>query len=311
MFKFLKKYINYFLLIFDLEISRIKKRNFDSIATEIFNKCKIQPNVILDIGGHKGESVLRFQKIYPESFIFSFEPNLNLLPYSLKGITFERLCCYAFAVGRKSEKVVLQVHESSTGSSSLLRYEKDTRFAKRRNISKINVSKSKVKQISIDEFYNSLKLAMSNLKDSKTHLEKDSFKNYLVRKNNFSNNYFREFREEVGGGKHLTIDYLKIDVQGTELQVLEGATKLLKDHRILVIEMEVITSDVYQNSTLWSAPIQYLLNFGYRLVAISNDGRFFNKGPFDILENPELQFDVMFVNKFIWKRIRQTEGKNY
>lgn len=33
-----------------------------------------KPNIIFDVGAHKGESMDRFQKIFPEAFCFSFEP---------------------------------------------------------------------------------------------------------------------------------------------------------------------------------------------------------------------------------------------
>ena len=91
------------------------------------------------------------------------------------------------------------------------------------------------------------------------------------------------------------IDYLKIDTQGTELEVLLGAEKLLKLKKIDFIEFEIILTPIYLNMPKWSEILNYLLNFDYHLIALSNDGRFFNLGPYDTLLNPELQIDVIFV----------------
>lgn len=106
------------------------------------------------------------------------------------------------------------------------------------------------------------------------------------------------------------IDYLKIDTQGTELEVLRGGANLLKNQLIKFIELEVITAPVYLNKEKWSSVIDYLLRFNYHLVALSNDGRFFNLGPFDIIRNPELQFDCIFTNNNIYKKLLETSAND-
>lgn len=99
------------------------------------------------------------------------------------------------------------------------------------------------------------------------------------------------------------IDFLKIDTQGTELNVLRGASHLLKNSHIKFIELEIIISSVYINQEKWSSTIDYLLGHGYNLVALSNDSRFYNLGPFDILNNPELQIDCLFASQGIYERL--------
>jgi hypothetical protein len=49
----------------------------------------------------------------------------------------------------------------------------------------------------------------------------------------------------------------------------------------------------------WSETLNYLQNLDYHLMALSNDGRFFNLGPYDTLLNPELQIDVIFVSETV------------
>ena len=99
------------------------------------------------------------------------------------------------------------------------------------------------------------------------------------------------------------IGYLKIDTQGTEVDVLFGASKLLSKQLIDVIEFEIITVNAYKNMNKWSDTIAFLLEFDYNLLALSNDSRFFNLGPFDIIQNPELQFDCIFVNTKIYNAL--------
>ena len=105
--------------------------------------------------------------------------------------------------------------------------------------------------------------------------------------------------DEVDSRELEKIDYLKIDTQGTELDVLRGAEELLKLQKIDFIEFEIILTPTYLNMPKWSETLNYLLNFDYYLIALSNDGRFFNLGPYDTLLNPELQIDVIFVSERI------------
>lgn len=66
--------------------------------------------------------------------------------------------------------------------------------------------------------------------------------------------------------KKNTIDYLKIDTQGSELKILQGAEKLLNEKRINILKIEVSTIAVYQNQVMFSDIDIYLRNKGYILV---------------------------------------------
>ncbi|QBZ96859.1 FkbM family methyltransferase [Flavobacterium sangjuense] len=66
--------------------------------------------------------------------------------------------------------------------------------------------------------------------------------------------------------KDETIDYLKIDTQGSELKILHGAEKLLNEKRINILKVEVSTIAVYQNQVLFSDIDIYLRDKGYVLV---------------------------------------------
>lgn len=63
---------------------------------------------------------------------------------------------------------------------------------------------------------------------------------------------------------HETVDYIKIDVQGGELQVFEGGLRTLKN--TLVIHAEVEFVPLYENQPLFSDVDVFLRQQGFRLV---------------------------------------------
>jgi hypothetical protein len=78
---------------------------------------------------------------------------------------------------------------------------------------------------------------------------------------------------------------------------------LLLKSAIDVIEFELIVMDAYETSLATYEILTYLDSYGYKLVALSNDGRQSNKGFSDILGNSELQFDLIFVSKAVYKNL--------
>ncbi|WP_254565184.1 FkbM family methyltransferase [Oscillatoria sp. HE19RPO] len=81
---------------------------------------------------------------------------------------------------------------------------------------------------------------------------------------------------------------LKIDVQGYEKPVLEGAEKILE--KIKAIQVELSLLPLYQDQILWIEMIQYLENLGYQLynfrpVLIDSSGKL-------------LQVDGLFIKEF-------------
>jgi FkbM family methyltransferase len=61
-----------------------------------------------------------------------------------------------------------------------------------------------------------------------------------------------------------SIDFLQIDVQGADLQVLQGATQLL-DRSVLAVQIEVEFAPLYHNQPLFSDVDAYLRNQGFSL----------------------------------------------
>ncbi|MBL7919725.1 MAG: FkbM family methyltransferase [Bacteroidia bacterium] len=63
-----------------------------------------------------------------------------------------------------------------------------------------------------------------------------------------------------------TIDYLKIDTQGTELAILKGAEESLKTKKINVIKTEFSFIPLYKNQPTFAEIDLYLKSLGYKLI---------------------------------------------
>ena len=68
------------------------------------------------------------------------------------------------------------------------------------------------------------------------------------------------------------IDFLQVDVQGADLDVLQGSINILKS-TVLGVEVEVEFSSLYRNQPLFSDIDYYLKKYGFTLFdLVTNDG---------------------------------------
>lgn len=77
------------------------------------------------------------------------------------------------------------------------------------------------------------------------------------------------------------IDYLKLDTQGTELEILKGAENSLKEKKIGVIKTEFAFIPLYKNQPTFTQIDQYLNQLGYKLITCEfnyDHSYFFAKG---------------------------------
>ena len=251
--------LRFVLNLLGLDIIRKRERNFDKIVTELFTILGYLPSIVVDVGAHNGSSIRRFQRLFDNPSIHAFEANPNLYLNLQSEFKSSNIFLYKKALGKLKGLTNFNIHKTSSGSSSLLDFNPNLKFANRRNLREETVEKVQVEIDTLDE------------------------------------NFYSNSLKGIG--------YLKIDTQGTELDVLQGASKLLSEQLIDVIEFEIITINAYKNMNKWSDVIAFLLEFDYHLLALSNDSRFYNLGPFDILLNPELQFDCIFVNAKIFNSL--------
>lgn len=71
------------------------------------------------------------------------------------------------------------------------------------------------------------------------------------------------FREHINSG---FVDFLKIDAQGTELDILQSGVKMLRDGRAGVICVEVSFFPIYKGQAHFSDVDSFLRDCGYRFV---------------------------------------------
>ena len=84
-----------------------------------------------------------------------------------------------------------------------------------------------------------------------------------------------------------TLDYLKIDTQGAELEVLKG----LENYRPLVIKCEVQIFPMYKNVPSWTEVTNFLYNLGYMVSDWKKIGSHATRVP--------VEMDMVFIPSFL------------
>lgn len=165
--------------------------------------------VILEIGGHYGEDTLRFYKYFPESKIYSFEPD----PRNIQ--IFKKNCSNINSI-QLIEKAVSDKHNENT--SFYMAYTDITdeiqdkyKFIDKeeyKNLKLNNSGSSSIKKSTRIDLINSEKINVNTIRLDKWVIE-----------NNIEN-----------------IDFIWIDVQGAEKEVIEGALNILNNVKYIQLE---------------------------------------------------------------------------
>ena len=82
-------------------------------------------------------------------------------------------------------------------------------------------------------------------------------------------NSYKAKTQTIDSLKIKKIDYLKIDAQDEDLQVLKGAIKMLKKKHIKLIKIEIAFNSIYKSNSRGEDIINFLNQMGYNLVNIS------------------------------------------
>ena len=239
------------------------KRNHDAVILELKPFREKSPEtIIFDVGAHEGSSIDRFRILYgtENTKIYAFEPSSIFEQLKQKYSQEPYIFLSKYAISDSNGEGEFFEHRPASGSSSLERVSKNSKFAKKRYLDEENNATGiKVEKVTIDSFC------------------KDNNIDY--------------------------ISHLKIDVQGHEGNALSGTKQMLSNNLIEIIEVEVIVGDAYSKKGSFLDIEQYLIPFGYSLVSLSPDGRFFNLEPHDILRNAELQFDLIYCSRKVRESI--------
>ena len=163
--------------------------------------------VIFDIGANEGESIDFFLNLFANSTIYSFEPEMNSYQKLIKKYGENKtINLFNLAFGDKKEKLKLKINVKSSTST----------------FSKINTQ---------SKYYN-LKSLILNPKRNNIFLGEEEVQVEKI------DNFFSQ-------KKIKTIHILKIDTEGFELNVIEGAKETLQKTKIIIIEFQL--NDMYLN----------------------------------------------------------------
>ncbi len=165
---------------------------------------KINPNnsfkVIFDIGAHEGESIKLFLTNFKVEHIFSFEPSV---------LTFEILKKNCENVKKKFINTQVHLENIAIGFSTKdveLNYLNET-------------SSSTLRELNIDsKYFKKKEQYFGKLLNKKIKVKQINFKEYLEK------------------NKITKIDFLKIDTEGYELEVLKGLKDFISKVSIILFE---------------------------------------------------------------------------
>ncbi len=158
-------------------------------------------DVIFDIGAHKGETILYFNKYFNVNNIYAFEPsplNFKILKKNIQKTklkNFTRIHLENFAVGEVlQKKTLLQMSESSSSTFKEINLESKYFKIKNKFLGKLidNSKKIKVDQIKLEDY---------------------------IKNKNLNN-----------------LDLLKVDTEGSEFEVLKGLGEYLGKFKIILFE---------------------------------------------------------------------------
>ena len=191
------KYI--ILLILSLFDYFHKRKIFNFLIKRNFTKFK----TMFDIGAHKGESIKSFTKFFKIEKIYSFEASplsYNILRNTLPNITSNQkgtdICIENLAIGSEIKKIQIK-HLKESSSSTIKDINSKSKYFKKKKILFGFNAKNFYQNITIDQ----------------TTIDK-----YVKTK------------------KIEQIDFLKIDTEGYEYEILKGASENLKNIKIILFE---------------------------------------------------------------------------
>ena len=241
--------------------SALENKKISNILNRYKMLKKILPKKIIcfDIGANEGQTILEICKNFPGSIIHSFEPQKTCetkLEYFKNKIKKSKIYINYVACGEKNINKIFYVHSSSNLSSFLKINTKSKFLIKMKQLSK--------KKKYLESINNPIKVRQITLSDY--------IKNKKVR----------------------TIDLLKIDTQGYELNVLKGIKKQ-NLFKIKIILLEVNFWDYYEKKTSFYE-IEKIIGKNFIFWDISY-----------IYKNPKYlstdYIDAVYINKFFYDKL--------
>ncbi|MBI3556190.1 MAG: FkbM family methyltransferase [Deltaproteobacteria bacterium] len=102
--------------------------------------------------------------------------------------------------------------------------------------------------------------------------------------------------DSFAADRELAVDFLKLDTEGTEYAILEGAAKQLRDN-ILGVRCEVAFDRIFEGMPLFGDLNKLLLDQGYYLLNLDYDGRGDNQN--DFVQIPG-RYGILTASDAVW-----------
>ena len=167
--------------------------------------------IIFDIGANRGQSVRFFKSLYPSSKIYAFEPSessFEKLRSFVANTQYSGVFLFRVAFGNSQREGIF--HESDLSeTSSFVLPNQDSKYLKKKNL--ILLQKN-------ENSYNSIPIQITTLDD-------------FVSKNEIN-----------------FIDIVKIDVEGFELEVIQGASNTLEQGVVQILQIENQDNDMHRSN---------------------------------------------------------------
>ena len=244
--QFIKRTLKQILIKNGYEVYRKHYYDFNSDESiqKILKSAKVDISkvTVLDVGANVGQSVERFRRYLPDAYIYSFEPNPTTFEtLRNKHENDAKLKCFNFGIG--AEKAVLPFFVNpDSGSNSFYKLNLDGEAFKLSNTEEAQKNHN-ITTLKQEVGYNTeVKIPVETL-------------------NSFC----------AAEGLN-SIDILKIDTQGYELEVLKGATEILS--KTLIVEAEVMFSDAYEQTASLGEIESLMRKYGFVLWEIPYIGKF-------------------------------------
>ena len=223
----------------------IQKKGFSNnfeVLAKLINKTE---NInIFDVGANEGRWIDSVNEFFKKPNIHAFEPSEKEFQILKEKYSGERnIVLNNFALGEVEDEQYFNINYKG-GLNSFYDVNQNTNWFRRQQ--------------------NNKKVFNENFTLKKQKVSINTIDNYLISKN-------IEF-----------IDIVKIDTQGYEPKVLEGALNALKSKKIQTILAEIIISDIYKSNVSFFELEKNLINNGYKLISLDDHGNLFNKAIFQL-----------------------------
>lgn len=254
--KRIKRFVKLFFNSLGFDLKRIHPEIKNLSFDEILKKNLSQDPLILDVGANKGQTIRRFLNLFDSPTIHAFEPVEEAIQEIRdKYSNHKNIFINNYALGDKKETRNFNISHR-TENSTFHQFSPNTKWLKTR---------SQQYDVGMNEYVK---------KVQKVNVE--------------------TIDDYVAKNKIEKIDILKMDTEGYEDKVLDGAINTLRENKIKIVVTELIFDNGRDKYLSFSDLEKYLIPNNYRLVGIDLENNNLFSGLVFLAE--VMYFDKNFFN---------------